>query len=233
MKKLSLLFSLAIILFSGCKKENPTASTVKKVSIPEVVSFMDDQYLGAVGGVFDASIERIDGLVGYAVDTVYGFDVNGVTVDTLFFTDPTYSGDTTVPGVVTLNLVATNKGGYTGTAVSTFLVLDPPSDPYPDDISGNYIRNGVVVTVIEKVVDGVYLMYNPIFSTNLAWLDTYCIVYHSESNGLDMVDQDPGFPGFGTFTFANEDYDAQTKTICADMNRIEDGLALSRCVTHE
>lgn len=233
MKKLSLLFSLAIILFSGCKKENPTASTVKKVSIPEIVSFMDDQYLGAVGGVFDASIERIDGLVGYAVDTVYGFDVNGVTVDTLFFTDPTYSGDTTVPGVVTLNLVATNKGGYTGTAVSTFLVLDPPSDPYPDDISGNYIRNGVVVTVIEKVVDGVYLMYNPIFSTNLAWLDTYCIVYHSESNGLDMVDQDPGFPGFGTFTFANEDYDAQTKTICADMNRIEDGLALSRCVTHE
>lgn len=48
---------------------------------------MDDQYLGAVGGVFDASIERIDGIVGYAVDTIYGFDVDGVTVDTIFFAD--------------------------------------------------------------------------------------------------------------------------------------------------
>lgn len=233
MKKLSLLFGLAIVLFAGCKKEDPTASVVKRVSIPEVVSFMDDQYLGAVGGVFDASIERIDGIVGYAVDTIYGFDVDGVTVDTIFFADPAYGGDTTVPGVVSLSLIATNKGGYTGTAVSTFLVLDPPSDPYPDDISGNYVRGGIVVSVVEKVVDGVYLMYGPIFSTNLAWLDTYCIVYHSESEGLDMVDQDPGFPGFGTFQFTNESFDPQDFTICADMFRIEDGLALSRCATRE
>lgn len=83
------------------------------------------------------------------------------------------------------------------------------------------------------MVDGVYLMYGPIFSTNLAWLDTYCIVYHSESEGLDMVVMSLGFPGFGTFQFTNEFFDPQDFTICADMFRIEDGLALSRCATRE
>lgn len=234
MKKILLMFTLATFMLAGCKKENPVASTVKRVSIPEVTVLMEEQYIGALGGDFNNAIERIDGIVGYAVDTVYGFDVDGINVDTLFFTDPSWGGDTLLPGIVSLDLIATNAAGYSAVGSSQFLVLDPPTDPYPEDISGNYVNGGgVLVTVVEKVVDGVYLLYNPIFSTNLAWLDTYCIVYHSESTGLDFVDQATGFPGFGTFTYSNESYDAATKTICADMYRIEDGLALSRCTRHQ
>lgn len=235
MKKLSLLLGLTIILFSGCKKENPVSSTSELVSIPTVVSFMEESYLAILGTDEVASqVVPVDGFYGYAVDTVYGFNVGGQIVDTIWFPEVNWNGDTTQTGIAKVELIATNSKGITGIASSKFVIVLPPTDPYPTDISGGYIRNGVTVTYVEKVVDGVYILYNPIFSTNLAWLDTYCIVIHSVSGGIDFVDQvEPGFPGFGTFVFANEFYDENTQTICADMERLEDGLALSRCVTHE
>ncbi|MBP7255783.1 MAG: hypothetical protein KBA13_01805 [Chitinophagales bacterium] len=235
MKKLSLLFGLAVLLFSGCKKENPISSTSELVSVPKVVSFLDDSYL-AILGTDDVApqVMPVDGFYGYAVDSIYGFNVGGQIVDTIWFSDVSWNGDTTTTGIAKVELIATNSKGISGIASSKFVIVLPPTDPYPNDISGNYIRGGLVVTTVEKIVDGVYVLYNPIFSTNLAWLDTYCIVIHSVADGIDFVDQvEPGFPGFGTFTYANEFYDENTLTICADMTRIEDGLALSRCVTRE
>ncbi|MBX7224629.1 MAG: hypothetical protein K1X55_01235 [Chitinophagales bacterium] len=236
MKKITFVVLAMVALFSGCKKEDPTASTVRQVSVPLIVNLMEDQYLGAVGGAFDAQIERIDGVVGYAVDTVFGFDVDGVTVDTIWFTDPEWAGDTLIPGTVSLKLVAVNKGGYAGSASSTFLVLDPPSDPYETDISGEYYRNGVAVSTVTQVVPGVYLLDNPIFSTNLAWKNLVSIMYHSQSGGLDITDTDgtqTAAGNFGTWEFSNESYDDATLTICADGYRLEDALALSRCGTKQ
>lgn len=237
MKKLSLLFGLAIVFLSGCKKEDPIASEVKKVCVPVVVSYLDAIYVGSPETPsFDALVVREDGIIGYAVDTCYGFDVNGETKDTLFFTDPTWGGDTTSVGVVNIQLIATNKGGYSTVVSSPLLIFDLPDleDPSLEDITGEYIRNGVKVTKVVKVKDGWYALFNPLFSTNLAWRDTYCLVKFTISEGFDMIDQEaPGFPGFGFWTYANESYDADTKTICADMFRAIDNSALSRCATHE
>ncbi len=250
MKKL-LIIGLVSVLFGSCKKEDPIKSSViEPVSLPEVTVYMDNQYIALPGDPFDSQIIRVDGYVGYAVDTVYGFEVNGEIVDTIFFTDPVWNGDTTAgEGVVFLDLNATNTAGISASGSSIFVMVNPPTDPYLEDISGVYdrtefkevegvptlfyVEDGEGVVEIVKVADGAYLVYNPIFSINTQWLDTYCICYHSISKGLDFIDQPIAFPGFGKFTYDLETYDSELKTIGAAMLRESDNLSLYRNCTRQ
>ncbi|MBK7641180.1 MAG: hypothetical protein IPJ22_14385 [Bacteroidetes bacterium] len=60
------------------------------------------------------------------------------------------------------------------------------------------LESPIASNVVGKNYRWCLLVYNPIFSTNLAGLDTYFIVYlKAESEGLRYVwIQDPGFHGY-------------------------------------
>ncbi|MBL0286339.1 MAG: hypothetical protein IPQ19_02740 [Bacteroidetes bacterium] len=62
-------------------------------------------------------LERLDGgFVGYAVDTIYGFNVDGEIVDTIWLTDLTGMAIHQKLELQKLNLYATNSKGISGIA---------------------------------------------------------------------------------------------------------------------
>ena len=236
MKKLSLLLSLAIVLFAGCKKENPISSTTHKVSIPQVFSFIEDEYFGAIGGEFDSQIERLEGgFVGYAVDTIYGFNV-----DTIWLTDLTWNGDTLEAGVTKVEIYATNADGVSNSVSSDFVVLEPLSNPYLTDISGFYSRTSpspIASNVrLEKIIDGIYKVYNPALSANLCWVNSgnFSLLYLKADLTADLEDFDFGSTfscgNFGGFTVENEVFDPSDNSFCFEITQLAFPGSFTRCM---
>jgi hypothetical protein len=245
MKKLSLLFGLALVFLSGCKKEDPIASTVKKVSIPQIVSYLDDSYQGIIGiDDFAPQVLAVDGFYGYAVDTIYGFNVGGNIVDTIWFTDFVWNGDTTETDVVSLDLIATNADGVSNVVSSDFVVIGPPAEPYLTDISGSYSRTSPSaassVVVLERVVDGVYKVFNPAFSGNTCWTnaDEFGILLLSADLTADFLDFDFGSTfacgNFGGFTVTKESFDPADNSFCVLITQLAfPDTPTTRCIVKD
>jgi hypothetical protein len=128
----------AVVVFAGCKPDEPEAS--RPTFLPVVAVVGEELEVIVAGDEYS--------------DPGATASENGVTID--YTTDGAVDPNTA--GVYTINYSATNSDGFSATATRTVIVLPEPFVEGSADISGKYVlavnqRNAT----LNKIVDGAYL----------------------------------------------------------------------------
>lgn len=157
----------AIVVFAGCKPDEPEAS--RPTFLPVVAVVGEELEVIVAGDEYS--------------DPGATASENGVTID--YTTDGAV--DPTTAGVYIINYSATNSDGFSASASRTVIVLPEPFVEGSADISGVYKRaaNGRLSTVT-KIVDGAYTFSDAWGSATSGGNPFPIFSYLFSTNGFDV-----------------------------------------------